>query len=129
MIIARFGDFYCDWFASSWSVRTKMFASRFNDRGTAVVDAFTGDCFHPPIELVAEVLDKAREEDARGILVIPDWVSSHVSLVMDMAEDSVQFRECMSLEMISAEFVVNKVFHGVPDFSMKIYELGAPAHA
>ena len=100
-----------------------------------MVDAFTGDWsqrfgfFHPPIELVAEVLDKAREEDARGILVVPDWVGSHVSLVMDMAGDSVQFRECMSLEMISAEFMVNKVFHGVPDFSMKIYELGAPAHA
>ena len=130
----EFGEFEMDWFASSWSARTKQFASRFKDKGAVVTDAFSGDWskgwgfFQPPIGLVAAVLDKAREEGARGILVVPDWPGSQVVLTMDLATDVARLRGCRKLEFISAEFVVKKVFHGLPDFKMRLYELGTPAH-
>ena len=46
----------CDAFAQDWS------------RGFGY--------FHPPVGLVPRVLDKAREDEAQGILVVPDWSQS-----------------------------------------------------
>ena len=45
-------------------------------------DAFVQDWsegfgfFHPPVALVPEVLDKVREDEVQGILVVPGWPGS-----------------------------------------------------
>ena len=55
-------------------------------------DAFVQDWsegfgfFHPPVALVPKVLDKAREDEAQGILVVPDWPGSRMAREIEYCE-------------------------------------------
>ena len=127
----KHGPLCKDWFASSWTARLDRFASRFNDKGTETVDAFSGDWshgwgfFNPPIEEVARVLEKAEAEQAAGILLVPDWPGSHVCSMVELAFKCAKLREIVFLEYESAAWINKKVFEGVPSFGTRVYELGS----
>ena len=78
--------------------------------------------FHPPVGLVPRVLDKAREDRAQGILVVPDWPGS-----MMLRE----IRHCEQLELVGRwrpvfecpAWFENSTFRGVPKFDMLVFRM------
>ena len=85
-----------DWFASDWSRRPDRFASRFWTVGSEVTDAFSQDWneeegfFHPPLGLLAKVMEKVEQCGARGVVVVPDWPGSETDSVMMQSSNVVQ---------------------------------------
>jgi hypothetical protein len=81
-LVGIFGEFSADYFASDYSFRMRPFFSRYISGLSAGCDAFAQDWsrgfgfFHPPVGLVPRLMDKAREDGAQGILVVPDWPQS-----------------------------------------------------
>jgi hypothetical protein len=75
----------------------RPFFLRFISGLSAGCDAFAQDWskgfgyFHPPVGLVPRVLDKAREDEAQGILVVPDWSQSMMAR---------EIRCCKELELV-----------------------------
>ena len=92
-----FGEFSTDYFASDYSFRMRPFFSRYSSGLSAGCDAFAQDWsrgfgfFHLPVGLVPRLMDKAREEGAQGILVVPDWPQSAVAR---------EIRACDELELV-----------------------------
>ena len=78
-LVSVFSEFCADYFVSDYSYRMRPFFSCFISALSAGCDAFMQDWgrgfgyFHQPVGLVPRVLDKAREDKAQGILVVPDW--------------------------------------------------------
>ena len=95
----RFGGFSADYFASDYSYRMKPFFSRYESAESAGSDAFEQSWsrgfgfFHPPVGLVPRVLEKAREDRAEGILLVPDWKGS-----MMLTE----IRRCSRVELVGS---------------------------
>ena len=126
----EFGPFSVDWFASSWSARLDVFSSKYADKGCQFVDAFanfwgTGfGYFHPPMGEVARVLEKAKIDEARGILIVPDWPGSEVvSLVELEVGTGVEFCGVRKVEFESASWIESNTFHGFPSFGIRVYRL------
>ena len=71
----EFGSWDVDWFASDWSRRLDRFASRFWTVGSKHTDAFSQDWgedegfFHPPVDMLASVMEKVEKFGARGVVV------------------------------------------------------------
>ena len=121
-----FGRFSADYFASDYSFRMRPFFSRYISEKSAGSDAFAQDWsvgfgfFHPPVGIIVKVLDKAREDGARGVLVVPDWPGS-------MMAREVEF--CGQLRLVARWRPVfecpfwfeNSTFRGVPKFDMLAY--------
>ena len=76
----------------------RPFFSRYISGMSAGSDAFAQDWsrgfgyFHPPVGLVPKVLDKAREDEAQGILEVPDWPESVMAR---------EIRCCEQLELVA----------------------------
>ena len=126
----EFGPLSVDWFASSWSARLDVFSSKYADKGCQFVDAFanfwgTGfGYFHPPMGEVARVLEKAKIDEARGILIVPDWPGSEVvSLVELEVGTGVEFCGVRKVEFESASWIESNTFHGFPSFGIRVYRL------
>ena len=46
--------------------------------------------FHPPLDQLARVLEKAERFGARGTLIVPDWIGSEVDSLMGQATGHVE---------------------------------------
>lgn len=70
-----------DWFASSQHHLVPLYASRQFDRAAAFGDAMTVrwspfiGIWVPPINLIPRVLSKIIDDQAHGLLIVPDWPS------------------------------------------------------
>ena len=106
----------------------RSFFSRYISEKSAGSDAFVQDWsrgfgyFHPPVGLVPRVLDKAREDRAQGILVVPFWPGSMMIR---------EIRHCGQLELVGRwrpvfecpAWFKNSTFRGVPKFDMLVYRM------
>ena len=76
------GPHTVDRFANSINAQVVRFNSRFWSPGSEAVDAFTCDWgednnwWCPPVHLVPRVIRHAQNTNAKGTLVVPQWVSS-----------------------------------------------------
>ena len=125
-LAGRFGGFFADYFASDYSYRMRPFYSRYLSEKSAGTDAFAQDWsrglgfFHPPVGLVPRVLHKAREDRARGVLLVPDWPGSMMML---------EVRQTRQLELVCRlrpvfecpSWFENSTFRGVPKFDMMVF--------
>ncbi|XP_039305200.1 uncharacterized protein LOC120357772 [Solenopsis invicta] len=77
----RFGKPTIDLFATRINNKCSKYVSWKQDPGSIAIDAFIIDWNHeffyafPPFALIPKVLKKIRNDNARGILVIPNWPS------------------------------------------------------
>ena len=80
-IVDSFGLTEIDLFASELNKKCENYVSRFPDKEAWQVDAFSiswAEFFFyafPPFNLVIRTLEKIREDQAEGILVVPEWKS------------------------------------------------------
>ena len=106
----------------------RPFYSRYISEKSSGSDAFGQDWgegfgyFHPPVGLVPRVLEKAREEGARGILLVPDWPGSMMLLEVRLSR---KLRARGSLRPVFECLVwfENSTFWGVPKFDMLVFEM------
>ena len=125
---SEYGNFSCDYFASDYSYRMLPFYSRFRSGKSKGSDAFSSDWgegfgyFHPPVALVPRVLDKAEQDGARGILLVPDWKGSVSQVVMDKHSKRIKLREKFRPFFECPDWFENDTFKGWPKFEMSIYE-------
>ena len=96
-LVSIFGEFSADYFASDYLFRMRPFFLCYILGLSAGCDAFAQDWsrgfgfFHPPVGLVPRLMDKAREDGAQGILVVPDWPQSMMAR---------EIRGCEELKMV-----------------------------
>ena len=115
----EFGPWDMDWFASDWSKRLDRFASRFWTDGSEATDAFSQDwCeeegfFHPPLDLLAKVMEKVEQCGARGVVVVPDWPGSETDSVMMQASNLVQLLGIRMVEFESPVWMESLNISGV----------------
>ena len=75
----EFGHPKIDLFASNKNYKCNTYVSRFPDKHAYETDAFTFSWHDldfyafPPISLISKTLNKINEDNARGLLVVPDW--------------------------------------------------------
>ena len=125
----EFGPWTMDWFASDWSRRLERFASRFWTVGCEHTDAFSQDWgeeegfFHPPLEVLASVLEKVEKYGARGVIVVPDWPGSEVDSLMQQASKVVELMAVRSMEFESPLWRKDNTFRGWPNFGMRVYRI------
>ena len=122
------GEFSADCFASDYSFRMRPFYSRYISGLSAGCDAFAQDWsrgfgfFHPSVGLVPRLMDKAREEGAQGILVVPDWPQSMVAR---------EIRACEELELVGRwkpffqcpVWFENDTFRGRSGFDVLVFRM------
>ena len=76
------GPHTVDRFASWHNAQVSRFNSRFWDRGTEAIDAFTvnwakeNNWWCPPVHLVSRLLRHARACNSFGTLIVPEWESA-----------------------------------------------------
>ena len=127
-LVSRFGGFSADFFASDYSYRMRPFYSRYLSEKSAGSDAFAQDWsrgfgyFHPPVGLVPRVLEKAKEDRAQGVLLLPDWPGSM------MAGEVRQTRQLELVGRLRPRFECprwfeNSTFRGVPKFDMLVFRM------
>ena len=127
-LVRSFGEFSADYFASDYSFRMRPFFSRFISEMSEGSDAFVQDWsvgfgyFHPPVALVPRVIDKAREDEAQGILVVPDWPGSMMAREIEC---------CGQLELVARwnpvfecpSWFKNATFRGVSKFDVLAFRM------
>ena len=92
-LVSIFGEFRAYYFASDYSFRMRPFFLRYISGLSAGCDAFAQDWsrgfgfFHPPVGLVPRLMDKAREDGAQGILVVPEWPQSMMAREIRACEE------------------------------------------
>jgi hypothetical protein len=127
----RFGGFSADYFASDYSFRMQPFFSRYLSDRSEGSDALSRDWsagfgyFHPPVGLVAAVLHKAEHEEARGLLLVPDWPGSWAGALLDSARrrGKLRLRGRFRPTFECPAWFENQTFKGVPDFDMLMLEM------
>jgi hypothetical protein len=78
-IVAQFGEPTIDWFATHRNALCRRFASRRPDPRATFVDAMRATwsgqfgLFVPPINLLHKVVARLDEQQATGIVVVPNW--------------------------------------------------------
>ena len=118
-----------DWFASDWSRRLDRFASRFWTVGSEVTDAFSQDWneeegfFHPPLGLLAKVMEKVEQCGARGVVVVPDWPGSETDSVMMQSSNVVQLLGIRMVEFESPVWMESSTFQAWPGFGLRVYRI------
>ena len=125
-LVSMFGEFSADYFASDYSFRMRPFFVRYISENSAGSDAFAQDWssgfgfFHPPVGMVMRVLDKAREEGAQGILVVPDWPGSMVAREIKFCEQ-LQYAGKWKPVFECPSWFENSTFRGIPKFAMLVF--------
>ena len=125
----EFGPWEMDWFASNWSNRLDRFTSRFWTVGCEWTDAFSQSWeedegfFHPPLDLLASVMEKIEKYGARGILVVPDWPGSEADSIMIQAGNMVELLGVRKVEFESPPWREDNTFRGWPHFGMRVYRI------
>ena len=111
-----------------YSYRMRPFFSWYISERCVGSDTFVQDWskgfgyFHPPVGLVPKVLDKAREDEAQGILVVPDWPGSMVAREVKCCEQLELVGRWRPLFECPAWFE-NLTFRGVPKFDVLAYRM------
>ena len=125
-----YNGFMMDYFASEFSHRMVPYCGRYMSKGTERVDAFALDWsrgfgyFHPPVSEVFRVIEKAKAEKAKGILLVPDWPGSVVVAVVEAQEDKTLRWVCTRrMRFESPDWMESGVFRGRPEFGMRVYEM------
>ena len=127
-LVCKFGGFSADYFASDYSYRMVPFYSRYLSKKSAGSDAFSQDWskgfgyFHPPVGLLPKVLDKAREDGAQGILLVPDWSGSMMAAEIRQTSQLV-LEGSMRPIFKCPDWFENSTFRGVPDFRMLVFRM------
>jgi hypothetical protein len=125
----KYGPFCMDYFASDWSHRMTPFVSRYLTTGAKFKDAFSVDWsqgkgyFHPPVGDIARVLEKARQEGAQGILLVPDWPGSEVIGIVERESRKVKLEEMISVKFECPDWMESNTFRGRAGFYMRIYRM------
>ena len=97
--------------------------------GCEHTDAFSQDWgeedgfFHPPLEVLASVLEKVEKYGARGVIVVPDWPGSEVDSLMQQASKVVELMAVRSMEFESPLWRKDNTFRGWPNFGMRVYRI------
>ena len=119
----KFGPFSCDYFASSFTFRMKPFMSRFLCEDSAGADAFAVSWregfgyFHPPVHRIVDTVRYAKEQKAKGILVVPCWQESSFWTFL-VAEDRMVEREKFRPYLEAPKFFRNRR----PKFDFAVFE-------
>jgi hypothetical protein len=122
-LVYGFGEFSADYFVLDYSYRMRPFFSRYISGMSAGSDTFAQDWsrgfgyFHPLVGLMPKVLDKAREDEAQGILVVPDWPGSMVAREIEACEQLELAGRWRPVFECPAWFE-NSTFRGVPRFDV-----------
>ena len=94
-LLQQFGHFSIDLFATCLNTKVKRFCSWSPQPGAEWIDAFTrswtDEFFYafPPSSLTGRVLQKARRDQARGVIVAHDWKSQpFYSQLVTLARDT-----------------------------------------
>ena len=121
----KFGPFSADMFASSWSARMFPYWGReLGPEGNK--DAFTADWrvgfgfFHPPVGMIPRVIRMAKECEAKGCLLVPDWPNSPFAGCV--WREGVKLRYRFKPYFESQEWVTNKSFKGRSTFDCLLFE-------
>ena len=130
-LLERFGRFSADYFALDYSYKMRPFHSRYLSEKSEASDAFGQDWsrgfgyFHPPVGLVPRVLDKAREDRARGVLLVPDCPGSMMMLEVEQARKARELKRMGAMRpwFECPSWFENKTFCGIPKFDMLIFEI------
>ena len=123
----EFGEFSCDFFASSATYRMKPFMSRYRCEGSSGADAFSAGWgegfgyFHPPVHRIVDTVRYAREQKAKGILVVPCWQGAAFWAFIK-AEGGIRERRRFRPFLEAPEYFRNKTFAGTPKFDFSIFE-------
>ena len=126
-LMEEFGPCDVDWFASYWSARLDRFCSKYWTLDSKASDAFSVDWnqdegfFHPPLDQLARVLEKAEKFGARGILGVHDWEGSEADSLMRQARGHTELLAIRFMEMESPSWREDNTFRGWPAFGMRIY--------
>ena len=127
-LVNKYGGFSADYFASDFSFQMQPFYSRYLSGKSAGSDAFGQDWsegfgyFHPPVGLVPRVLQKAREDRARGVLLVPDWPGSMMMLEVRQTRELV-LEGRMRPRFECPTWFENSTFRGVPKFDMLVMRM------
>ena len=127
-LVIKYGGFRADYFASDYSFRMEPFYSRYLSEKSAGSDAFSQDWskgfgfFPPPVGLVPRVLQKAREDRAQGVLLVPDWPGSMMMLEVRQTRQLVQ-EGAMRPWLECPSWFENSTFCGVPKFDMLVMRM------
>ena len=78
--------------------------------------------FHPPVGLVHRVLEKVREDRARGILLVPDWPGSMVMLEIRQSRQ-LELKGRLRPGFQCSDWFQNSTFRGIPKFDMLLFEM------
>ena len=124
----KFGSFSMDYFASDYSYRMRPFCGRYRSEKAQHSDAFSlawDDGFgfyHPPITMIARVLEKAQSSNTYGLLLAPDWQGNAMIAELDAMEGR-QLRWVASRRMVMEcpDWFENNTFRGLTDFDMRVY--------
>ena len=123
----EFGAFSCDYFASSSTFRMKPFMSRYRCEGSSGADAFSAGWgkgfgyFHPPVHRIVDTVRYAREQKAKGILVVPSWQGAAFWAFIK-AEGGIKERRKFRPFLEAPEYFRNKTFVGIPKFDFSVFE-------
>ena len=111
-----------------YSYRMRPFFSRYISEMSAGSDAFVQDWsegfgyFHPSVALVPKVLDKVREDEGQGILVVPDWPGSMMAREIKYCEQLGLVGRWRPVFECPAWFE-NSTFWGVPKFDILVFRM------
>ena len=124
------GPYTIDRFANSVNALVPHFNSRSCTRGSEAVDAFTCDWgedtswWCPPVYLVPRVIRHAQNTNAKGTLVVPQWLSSPFwpLLFPDGASPAVFVKEWLELPRTDNLILPSKpganLFKSLPNISV-----------
>ena len=104
------------------------FYSRILSEKSAGSDAFDQDWgrgfgfFHPAVGLVPRVLDKAREDGAQGILLVPDWPGSMMMLKVRKTKE-LEYEGAMRPRFECLSWFKKSTFQGMPKFYMLVFRM------
>ena len=104
--------------------------TKYLTRGAEYRDAFTVDWsegmgyFHPSVGEVVRVIEKAKNERARGILLLLDWLGSEVVSIVERETEYWRLEEKVRTEFESPSWMESDTFRGWVEFSLRIYSMG-----
>ena len=125
---SRHGPFSADLFALGRSFRKRSFFTKFHYGEAEGVDAFSVSWgrgfgyFHSPVGSISRVLQYGEKCRARGLLVVPDWLGSSYSMLLErkLREGRMKVVERFRLRLICPVDIVSDTFRGVLKFDFLI---------
>ena len=92
------------------------------------VDAFTlswregKGFFHPPVHKIVDVVRYAKEQEAEGILVVPDWPGSAFWAFLK-AEERIEMKMKFWPFLVAPKYFKSRTFSGRPKFDFAVFHM------